>query len=420
MFKKLFLAAFIASIVGFGGVPEAQAATTVLQPPSAQTLAALEVRVQSAQMELIKQLMAQVTVLQEQLTKLLAAQSSVPVTSIGKIVVDLKIDGSDGPLILKPGYAKFTWKTNAESCIASGDVDYWSGEKAASGEARVWTGNEKYGITTYTLECSGTNVNSEGDSVTIMFDYGTQPVSMLELTSPSGGETYGTDIPELNIKYRSKGLKGEDVIAYLHKSDKHYSNYQRSKTVTVSSDGGNIVMGMQKGGAQTPGKYKVTICVLVPGKDFCRESGSFELVGEAGEPYVTDSFVGKSIAGVGVYYEYSYTIHNMRDGLTFWAEPDVYCDDTYIAPIKRDCSKSKIFFAWGEGGVKGDGGKMNPYVKGGASYQLPTSLDKSFITTSGVAHEFFPNPDGVDIRFVLRDERGRELWSKVHQFGFKG
>jgi hypothetical protein len=84
---------------------------------------------------------------------------------------NLKINGSDGPLSKTSGYATFSWtSTNADYCTAYGDT-YWYGSKPTSGSETVWTGNEKTGITTYSISCAGGSgkVGPASDSVTVTF-----------------------------------------------------------------------------------------------------------------------------------------------------------------------------------------------------------------------------------------------------------
>jgi hypothetical protein len=85
--------------------------------------------------------------------------------------VDLKVDNSDGPLTKSPGYSTFTWtSTNSDYCTASGDT-YWFGAKPTVGSENVWTGNEKTGVTTYTITCGASSgkVSPASDSVTVSF-----------------------------------------------------------------------------------------------------------------------------------------------------------------------------------------------------------------------------------------------------------
>ena len=84
---------------------------------------------------------------------------------------DLKVNSSDGPLAKTAGYATFSWTSaNADYCTASGDT-YWSGTKSTSGSESIWTGNEKTGMTIYSITCGASSgkVSPASDSVTVTF-----------------------------------------------------------------------------------------------------------------------------------------------------------------------------------------------------------------------------------------------------------
>lgn len=102
--------------------------------------------------------------------------------------VDLKVDGSDGPLTRRPGYAEFGWTSSkgTVSCSASGDT-MWSGAKRTNGSEKVWVGNEKTGTTTYRIDCANDKGVTLSDSVMVTFDYST---SSLTVISPNGREDW--------------------------------------------------------------------------------------------------------------------------------------------------------------------------------------------------------------------------------------
>ena len=79
------------------------------------------------------------------------------------VSVDLKVNGSDGPLTVNYGTSlNLTWTSlNAISCIASGA---WSGPKSLSGSETI--SNLTAGNYTFTLTCTG-SLGSSSDSVDV-------------------------------------------------------------------------------------------------------------------------------------------------------------------------------------------------------------------------------------------------------------
>ena len=98
--------------------------------------------------------------------------------------VDMKANGSDGPITINSGTAAtLSWtSTNATSCTASGG---WSGSKATSGSQS--TGNL---ITsqTYTLACTGTSGNAS-DSVAVNILDNQSPSVPTNLTATAASST---------------------------------------------------------------------------------------------------------------------------------------------------------------------------------------------------------------------------------------
>jgi len=94
--------------------------------------------------------------------------------------IDLKVNGSDGPISVSYGnQVNLSWtSSNANSCQASGD---WSGSKSVSGSETV------YNLTsskTFTLNCTG-SAGSASDSVTV--NVGSASLSVSLSPSPSSG-----------------------------------------------------------------------------------------------------------------------------------------------------------------------------------------------------------------------------------------
>ena len=104
------------------------------------------------------------------------------VQSVQSPTVDLKLNGSNGPISLSRGYTTFWWTSpNADSCTASGDT-YWTGSKPVTGQQSIYTANDKTGQTTYTLTCKNSK-ESKSDSVVANFP-------SLRIISPAGGEQF--------------------------------------------------------------------------------------------------------------------------------------------------------------------------------------------------------------------------------------
>ena len=88
---------------------------------------------------------------------------TVNVTKRPLPTVNLKVNGSDGPITLQePADYTLSWTSNnADTCTASGS---WSGTKSLNGSQDVY--DKPYGTYTYTIRCSNSS-GSASDSVTV-------------------------------------------------------------------------------------------------------------------------------------------------------------------------------------------------------------------------------------------------------------
>lgn len=89
-----------------------------------------------------------------------------------KPIVDLKINGQDGPLQLTPGSAEFTWAVNNtvyDRCIAIGDSTEWTGQKPAGGSETVMIEGSEGDVILYTISCysSTGRVQAVADTVKV-------------------------------------------------------------------------------------------------------------------------------------------------------------------------------------------------------------------------------------------------------------
>lgn len=150
-------------------------------------------------------------------------------------------------------------------------------------------------------------------------------------------------------------------------------------------------------------------------------------------PYITGTFSFQQQYGSGVEGQmistYTYQIQNYRPGLVLDVQPIVNCNDTYITPLKRDCSQYWFTAYDTHTGVAPD-----PYVKApgiwyrfeglGDRIQLIGSINPSYIVPGGY---ITPSPDNIDFKFILRDMDQsknpgveKELWSDTQRAQFKG
>lgn len=124
---------------------------------------------------------------------------------------------------------------------------------------------------------------------------------------------------------------------------------------------------------------------------------------------------------------FNYQVQNYRPGLVLDVELTVNCNDTYIAPSKRDCSKY-IFNLSGKAAENYNNVMANPFVKGGSLNRFTGAdgginingfVDPSYVVPSGYIS---PIPDNIDYKFILRDvnQGGIEIWSKTERAQFKG
>ncbi len=83
------------------------------------------------------------------------------------VTVDIRANGSDGPLTINYGDPlTISWtSSNAQSCTASGNAPNWSGSKPTSGSQSF--SNLNVGTYTFTLTCFGPNNISSQDSVSV-------------------------------------------------------------------------------------------------------------------------------------------------------------------------------------------------------------------------------------------------------------
>ncbi len=85
-------------------------------------------------------------------------------TTCSPVLVDIKANGSDGPVTLKyKDYVNLSWTSqNAVSCTASGD---WVGSKSISGSQTIQLNQIKN--YTFNITCSGQSGQTKTDSVTV-------------------------------------------------------------------------------------------------------------------------------------------------------------------------------------------------------------------------------------------------------------
>ncbi len=115
----------------------------------------------------------------------------LPHPDFQKITVDLKVNGSDGPVTIEPGYATFTWtSTGADYCTVSGS-DEWSGKDSTSGSAKIRVGDGKT-VTNYSITClaSSGKVSSQTDTVRVTSDAEVAGAPFITVLSPNGGEEW--------------------------------------------------------------------------------------------------------------------------------------------------------------------------------------------------------------------------------------
>jgi hypothetical protein len=124
---------------------------------------------------------------------------------------------------------------------------------------------------------------------------------------------------------------------------------------------------------------------------------------------------------------YTYRIQNYRSGLVLDVEPIVNCNDTYIAPLKRDCSQY-LFNLSGKAAESYSNVQGDPYVKGGALYRFTGAsggisalgfINPAYTVPAGYLN---PVPDNIDFVFTLRDinQGGATLWTQTQRAQFKG
>ena len=124
-----------------------------------------------------------------------------------------------------------------------------------------------------------------------------------------------------------------------------------------------------------------------------------------------------------------YKINNYKSGSYLNIVPTIYCNDTYIAPLKRECG-NYVFDIYDAGVLKYKEVSGDPYVKGGSVYTLPAKptsniaivgkIKSGYTKTTGLEN---PVPDRFDFRFSLVEASAtssKEVWSKIETVYFKG
>ena len=84
----------------------------------------------------------------------------------------------------------------------------------------------------------------------------------------------------------------------------------------------------------TPGTYQVTVVTPAGSSNFV----NFTLTAPA-TPQVVGTFSYQQQGNAQMYATYTYQIQNYSSDLVLDVDPIVNCNDTYIAPSKRDCSQ---------------------------------------------------------------------------------
>jgi peptidoglycan hydrolase-like protein with peptidoglycan-binding domain len=265
--------------------------------------------------------------------------SDVPPINTNSPFVDLKINGSDGPLTLSPQQAIFSWKTSGfDSCRAYGSGIKWIGDKETSGSETVWVANEKENVSTHSLVCENTAGDEGRDEVTVTHDYSggstSTPNSKINITSPNGGEKWV--IGETNTitwapySYNPDINPTQDVVAHLVKKKKgkfvEVGKIIENGKASIHWTGNVGVLGNKA----YPGNYYIKVENLETGEvDYSDES--FKLVNGDTKLYVKYPNRKDDVIKVGeenvIKWRYK-GIESLSIGL--------YADDKWVAWIAKD------------------------------------------------------------------------------------
>ncbi len=184
--------------------------------------------------------------------------TNVYVSSVSTPTVDIKANGSDGPITIDYNTsATLTWtSTNATSCTASGD---WSGSKATYGSEG--TGNLT-GSKTYTITCTGAG-GTAYDSVTVNVNSVFNPnlsvaKTVRNATQGTGFSSYVSSNPSDQLEFRvevsstgsstANNVKIRDImpsqISYL--GNLKINGYSSSGDIQSEINLGNLTPGTTK------------------------------------------------------------------------------------------------------------------------------------------------------------------------------
>lgn len=268
-------------------------------------------------------------------------------------------------------------------------------------------------------------------------------VPSLTVVYPNGGEKFappGAKDVDIRTTWTSSNLSG-NVNVFLQNRG---GGVCTVGTVPVSAGTYPIVLGTHytcpnnAAFVVEPGPYKVFVAMDLPNGGSTRpgysdSSDNFFTIADSITltPYVAGTFAYRQMTGLT--YErgylqatYNYGINGYNKDLVLDVEPTVNCNDTYISPLKRDCS-AYHFDLSGKAAESYIGVGGDPYVKGGAQYRF-TGLDGGLILTGYVYKTYAtpvgyvdPVPDSVDFKFILRDiNGGPDLWTETKRVQFKG
>jgi len=199
--------------------------------------------------------------------------------------------------------------------------------------------------------------------------------------------------------------------------------------VWYGQSSGSILM--TPSGNSSPVSVTFTLTVLDASGNYTNQKQqvvvTFPATVPAPAPWVSGGFSSQQQFGsANMVSTYTYEIKNYRSGLVLDVEPTVNCNDTQIAPYKRDCSQY-WFNLSGKAAETYSNVQGNPYVKGGASYRFTGSSGSlnisGFINPSYVSGSPYisPVPDNLDFNFILRDtSNGAVIWSQTLRAQFKG
>ncbi|OGF64558.1 hypothetical protein A2661_01145 [Candidatus Giovannonibacteria bacterium RIFCSPHIGHO2_01_FULL_45_24] len=196
-----------------------------------------------------------------------SASDSVTVTSVPLPSVDLKGNGSDGPITIPYNTSlALSWtSSNATSCNGEGHSS-WSGAKAISGSQTI-APLTNGGTNRFSLTCTGSG-GSRSDGVTVTVASQPTQQSSFNVTSPNGGESWKQKSTH-KIKWTSTSKSKKVSISLENPS---YTLIINSNT----DNDGLFEWTIPKN--VPPGQYQITIADASKPSDFDRSDAPFSIV----------------------------------------------------------------------------------------------------------------------------------------------